>query len=241
MTSAPNYGARLKIGMILAAGNSCAEPDAQAVLPAGVSVHVTRLELPGTEPAQLRGMIDDAEKAARLLVAPRVGLIVFHCTAASTIDPDSGSRAARRIEEVTGIPATATSEALVAALNALGANKIVLLSPYDQHVNDAEVAFFKHYGIQVLEEKGFPPPRGERYPYASPQEWRDRALAMRRPDADACFLSCTNIRCISIVDELEQSLGMPVITSNTAMLWHVLRKGGIADAIPGYGRLLHAH
>lgn len=241
MKSAPNYGARLKIGMILAAGNSCAEPDAQAVLPEGVSMHVTRLELPGTDPAQLRGMIDDAEKAAKLLIAPRVGLIVFHCTAASTIDPDSGSRAARRVAEVTGIPATATSEGLVAALNALGAKKIVLLSPYDQHVNDAEVAFFKHYGIQVLQEKGFAPPPGEKYPYASPQEWRDRTLAMRMPEADAYFLSCTNIRCLSVVDELEKALGKPVITSNTAMLWHVLRKGGISDAIPGYGKLLQAH
>jgi maleate isomerase len=239
--SLPNYGERLKIGMVLAAGNSCAEPDAHAILPAGVAMHTSRVALPGTSPAELRGMIDDAEKAAALLVGARVGLIVFHCTAASTVDPDAGSRAARRIHEATGIPATATSEALVAALKKLKAKKIVLLSPYDQHVNDAEVAFFAHYGIQVLQEKGFPPPKGEKYPHASPQDWRDRALAMRMPDADAYFLSCTNIRCIPVVDELEKSLGRPVITSNTAMLWHVLRQGGIADPIPGYGRLLQTH
>jgi maleate isomerase len=241
LKSTPNYGERLRIGMILAAGNSCAEPDSHAILPQGVSMHTTRLELPGTDPAALRRMIDDAEKAAKLLIAPRVGLIVFHCTAASTLEPDSGSRAARRIQEVTGIPATATSEALVAALGKLNAKKIVLLSPYDQHVNDAEVAFFKHYGIQVLREKGFPPPKGEKYPFASPQEWRDRTVTLRLPDADAYFLSCTNIRCLSVVDELEQALGKPVITSNTAMLWHVLRTGGIADPITGYGRLLQFH
>ena len=154
----PNYGERLKIGRVLAAGTTCAEPDAHDILPAGVTMHTARLELPGTDPAALRRIIDAAGKTAALLVSPRVGLIVFHCTAASTIDPDSGSWAARRIQETTGIPATAASEALVAALKALGAKKIVLLSPYDQHVNDPEVAFFAHYGAQVPEGKGFSRP-----------------------------------------------------------------------------------
>lgn len=237
----PNYGTRLRIGMILAAGNYCAEPDALAVLPEGVSIHTTRLALDGTDPDSLRRMLDEAEKAAALLKGTRAGLIVFHCTAASTVDPASGTAAAKRIQAATGIPATATSEALVAALGALGAKKIVMLSPYDQDVNDAEVAFFRHFGVEVLQERGFPPAPGGRYPDARPEEWRARALSMRHPHADAYFLSCTNIRCLAVVDELEKELGRPVITSNTAMLWHVLRQGGIADAIPAYGALLRAH
>ena len=50
VVKSPNYGTRLRIGMILAAGNYCAEPDALAVLPEGVSIHTTRLALDGTEP-----------------------------------------------------------------------------------------------------------------------------------------------------------------------------------------------
>ena len=76
---------------------------------------------------------------------------------------------------------------------------------------------------------------------ATSPEVHGTSVAMRMPEADAYFLSCTNIRCLSVVDELEQTLGKPVITSNTAMLWHVLRKGGIADAVPGFGKLLQAH
>ena len=37
---------------------------------------------------------------------------------------------------------------------------------------------------------------------------------------------------------LEAELGRPVVTSNQAALWCALRTAGIADAIPGLGRLL---
>ena len=40
------------------------------------------------------------------------------------------------------------------------------------------------------------------------------------------------------VGELEDELGVPVVTSNQATFWHVLRTLGLEDQIPGYGRLL---
>jgi maleate isomerase len=235
----PDYGERLRLGMILASRNTVAEPDANAMLPAGVSLHTTRLHLVDTDAAALRQMTQDAERAAALLASAGVGLIVFHCTAASTIDADMGRKIAERIQRDTGVPATATSEALLAALKALEARRIVMLSPYPQEVNDAEVAFFAHHGVEVVKEAGFlPPPGGRGSPHAAPEEWRRRALSLRTPGAEACFLSCTNIRAAGIIEALEQDLQVPVISSNQAMIWHCLRKGGIGDAIQGYGRLL---
>jgi maleate isomerase len=235
------YGSRLRIGMILASKNTVAEPDVNAMLPEGVSVHTTRLHLVDTNPTALQKMTNDAEQAAALLASAEVDLIVFHCTAASTIDPEMGQKIAQRIQRSTGIASTATSEALIDALNTLGAKKIVLLSPYPQAVNDAEVAFFSHYGIQVLHEVGYIPVKGQGSPSAEPVEWQRRAMTLKHPDADAYFLSCTNIRVISIIDALEKSIHAPVISSNQAMLWHCLRKGGVADAVPNYGKLLRSH
>ena len=39
------------------------------------------------------------------------------------------------------------------------------------------------------------------------------------------------------MEELEQAVGQPVITSNQAMIWDTLRLAGIDDKIEGYGRL----
>lgn len=234
----PNYGSRLRIGMILAEGNYCSEPDSHAILPNGVSLHTTRIALSGVDTKSLRGMLDEAEKAATLLIRTQPGLIVFHCTAASTIDPDVGDTVAQRIKIATGINSTTTSQALITALRSLNARKIVLLSPYEENVNGSEIIFFRHHGVEVIKEKSFPPAPGGRYADATPQEWKDRALSMRDSNAEAYFLSCTNIRCISVIQELESEIGRPVITSNSATIWHMLRMGGIQDSVEGYGQLL---
>ena len=240
-TALPNYGERLRIGMMLPNRNTVAEPDAQAILPAGVSIHTTRLRLQGTTREDLLGMADGVEAAAQLLGAAPLGLIVFHCTAVSTSDPAMGDRLVARIERSSGIPAIATSQALLAALGVLGARRIVMLTPYPQAVNDAEVAFFAHHGVAVIQEVGLNLPPAVSTASVAPQEWFERMLAMKRADADGYFLSCTNIRAVAVIESLERALGAPVITSNQAMLWHALRKSNIRDVIAGYGTLLTSH
>jgi maleate cis-trans isomerase len=74
-----------------------------------------------------------------------------------------------------------------------------------------------------------------------PMEWYRHTFERRRPDAEAYFLSCTNIRAIAAIAPLERALSVPVVSSNQAMLWHALRKSGIADKLQGCGRLLDAH
>jgi maleate isomerase len=57
-----------------------------------------------------------------------------------------------RIANASGLPAISTSEAILTALRALKAKKIVLLTPYIDSVNAREVAFLEHHGFEVLEE-----------------------------------------------------------------------------------------
>ena len=237
----PDYGERLRVGMILPNRNVVAEADAQAMLPIGVSIHTTRLKLHGTTTADIKEMSDGAESAAMLLGAAPIGIIVFHCTAVSTSDPAMGDQLVARIEKAANKKAIATSQGLVAALNALRVKRIVMLTPYPQAVNDAEVRFLNHFGFDVLHEIGLNLPSTVSTASVTPEQWFEKALAMKRTDADAYFLSCTNIRVLSIIDALEHRLGAPVITSNQAMLWHCLRQSGINDAVRGYGQLLQRH
>jgi arylmalonate decarboxylase len=55
--------------------------------------------------------------------------------------------------------------------------------------------------------------------------------------AQACFISCANIQSMDMIERLEQSLGIPVVTSNQAALWCALRLLGIGA--PGPGMLFH--
>jgi maleate isomerase len=41
-----------------------------------------------------------------------------------------------------------------------------------------------------------------------------------------------------VIEALEAELGMPVITSNLVMAWHMLRRLGLQDQPKGFGRLM---
>ena len=48
-------------------------------------------------------------------------------------------------------------------------------------------------------------------------------------ECEAVFASCTNLRATGVIAEAETRLGKPVITSNQALAWHMLRLAGLAD------------
>ena len=56
-------------------------------------------------------------------------------------------------------------------------------------------------------------------------------------ECDAVFASCTNLRTLNVIEAAEDALGKPVIASNQALAWHMLRLAGIGDAPAGFGRL----
>jgi maleate isomerase len=235
------FGWRLRLGMLLPSSNQVAEPEIPAMLPEGVSIHTTRLKLTGSSQAEMAAMTEKVEEAAGLVADAGADLIVFHCTAVSTYDAQMEVTLKKRIETATGKPATATSEALTAAFRALGARKIVLVSPYSQAVNDREVAYFAHHQINVIREVGLDLKGGNAYAAVEPGAWYRLALANRMKDADAYFLSCTTIRAVPVIAALERDLGKPVVTSNQAMVWHSLRTGGVRDKVPGFGTLFTQH
>jgi maleate isomerase len=231
-----NYGLRAHIGMMLPSVNTIAEPQIAAMLPPGVSLHTTRLRLLGD--SGLLSMLDRLEEATALIADAHVDRIVFHCTAVSMYSPEIVAEITQRVAAVTPIPLVITSEAIVAALRTLQASKIVLMTPYPPATNEREVRFLAHHGITVLREAGLGIENGAEMASVEPEQWYRDVMALRDPNAEAYFISCTAVRSADVIEALERDLGRPVITSNQGMIWAALRAAGIADRISGFGRLL---
>ncbi len=232
------YGTRAKIGILLPSTNTTSEPQFHAIAPPGVTFHTTRLELLSSDEADVLGMADRAEEGAALLAQANVDLIVFHCTAATTYYEGADDEIVERIRAATGLPATTTSKAVVAALKMLGASSVVLLTPYPPHINQREVEFLERAGFRVVHESGMGINSGVGMFDPSPEDWRRYVVANRREDGDAYFISCAAIRATDVIEPLEAELGKPVITSNSSVAWHSLQSVGAGDAIPGFGKLL---
>jgi maleate isomerase len=208
------------------------------MVPPGVSLHATRLKLTGSTEEELLGMTENIEEASLLLADTEPHRILFHCTAVTTFDSNIVDRIRDRITRATGIPATVTSEALIAAFRALGARRLVMVTPYIEPVNEREVAFLTHHGLTVLREHGLGLPGGKEFATVEPAAWYRIVMAQRDDAADAYFLSCAQARNAEIIEVLEHDLGRPVVTSNQAALWHCLRQSGLDDRVAGFGRLL---
>ena len=61
-------------------------------------------------------------------------------------------------------------------------------------------------------------------------EWADPTS-----DAEAIVLSCTDMRSVEVVEQIEGALGKPVVTSNQAMMFALCQKLGLSrhERLPG--------
>lgn len=230
-----------RLGFLLPSVNAVLEPDVARLLAGDdeLSGHFQRVLLPRNTEAEIAAMIDRVEAPASALAHAGVDVLGFACTAGGLI---GGSGHDRRIAELigarTGLPATTTITAAVAALGTMGMRRIVLVAPYERWLVDREAEFLREAGFEVVADValGLPEPRD--CEAVSPQRIRRVVLDADLPRADGAFVSCADFRALAAVDALERDLGKPVVTSNQAVVWDMLRKVGSERRFDGFGRLL---
>jgi maleate isomerase len=232
-----DYGARLRAGILLPSGNSVAEPELRAMQAAGTSLLVTRLSLRGSSKPELMRMLERLEAASELLADAQVDRIVFHCTAVSTFAPDLAHGIRERIEAASGIDCFTTAEAIVSALAQLKAKTVCLLTPYIDDVHRREIEFLEASGFTVVGGGNLGIDTNTEMATLQPEAILNWAGEKVSREADACLISCTAIKSAPVIARLEQLCGMPVLTSNQSMMWHLLRSSGIEDQVTGFGRL----
>lgn len=230
---------RARIGLIVPSSNQMAEPHFNRYAPDSVVTHLTRLRMTGTHRMPLAELAPQIAAAAAMLHDAGCDPIVFHCTANSMGEGVAAEQTiVGTIEDATGARATTTASATMAALTALGARRIVLVSPYVRATHEHEIEFLTEAGIEIVGERNLGLEGAESYVATPASVWLDTLRALQTEQADAYFVSCANIRAIEMLDEMEATVGRPVLTSNQVVLWHALRLAGIDEAVPGVGRLL---
>ena len=233
------YGWRGKIGVILPSLNNTMEPELNKMAPRGIAVYATRLLLEKGLPDDLEKLATDTEKASDLLKTADVTGILYGCTSGSLIKGVGWDKEIiRRIEERTGIPSTTTSTAVIEAFKELGVKSVVVATPYIDPVNQIEKQFFEGHGVKVIAIQGLGYTKGEELHRESPETAYLFAKKVFRKEADCLFISCTDFACIEILNLLEQDLGKPAMSSNTASLWAILKKIGVKERIEGFGEIL---
>ncbi len=233
-----------RVGVLVAGADMVLEKDFAEFIPKSVSFHVGRLDQDTDAKcaagSSLGKMVDSAESAARLVAMAEPEAMIFACSSASFYKgPGWDKKVAARVRKGGKVPATTTATAIADALKALRAKRVVLVTPYPDAINQAEIAFLRGNKIDVADYSSFGCKLSTDVPTVTPAEIRRRVLdGMKKvPDCDAVIVTCTNLRAMQIAEDLEREVGRAVVTSNAASLWAVLRLAGIATRGIRAGRI----
>jgi maleate isomerase len=119
--------------------------------------------------------------------------------------------------------------AAITALRTLGAGSVGIVSPYVASVADPLAGAFEAAGIAVAGTLSFGEAEEARVARIDPRSVREAALEVGRvPGIEALFISCTNLRTLDIVADLEATTGIPVLSSNLVLAWHMFAQAGLA-------------
>lgn len=231
------------IGLIVLDSDRNVVSQHRLLLPESVRIETEPVELQDgiVTNASLAAMFDSdqLEIAARALAERGVQRICFCCTSGSLINGPGWDRILiERMETAAAVPASTTTTAVLAALRALGAHTIAIGTPYIAEIDQRERAFFEQARFTVAAIEGLGCYTDPDIAAITPEQIEALAIRIDRPEAEAIFLSCTTLNVAGSIARLEAELGKPIVTSNQASAWALMRGLGIAPGPEPFGSLM---
>lgn len=229
----------IRLGLIVPSSNTTMEPEFYKMLPEGFSIHTSRLRLKNVTVKSLAEMERKIEEEALKLADADVSVIGYGCTSGSLFRGlGHAKEIEQRIESASEKPAVATAGAVVKALKHLEIKTVAVATPYIDEINELERRFLSLSGFKVTDLKGLGIKDNLKIGKVDEKTLLDLVLNLNHENADGIFISCTNLPTINVIGKLEDKLKKPVISSNTATLWAMLKKLEASIKIKGYGILL---
>ncbi len=134
-------------------------------------------------------------------------------------------------------PVVTTGQALIAAAEHFQASNVLLVDPpwFPPQLTDLGRLWLERNGVAVTraEAASLPSGQGNIHPGAL-----HRYLCGAVDGIDLVLIGGNGFRAVGAVRAVEEDTGVPVVTANTALLWHTLRAlGRPTDVVTRYGRL----
>jgi maleate cis-trans isomerase len=206
------------------------------ILPPGVSIAHEGLGLLGDSYQDLAGKEDVIISRARELVRKHQVEGLMLTGGFVTL---FNLRIEAKVANAIGLPVVSAIASAVAALTAFGANSALLMTPFDRASNQSIKTHVDKLGLTLHLGPSF----GNRIPGTSLNLSSDQlfdlvAETFRKSPAQAIYFQGATMDPLPILQRIERALKVPVITSNSAMIWNLLSKLGLRYSVKGYGRLL---
>ena len=184
------------------------------------------------------GSLDVLIPPARTLADSGCSALVWPCTCASFIGGLKWSvEQTQGLTSATGLPATSTSLAIVAALGKLHANTVDILSPYPTSLTEKLVNFLGDADVKVADVASLGAADDSISQKMDLLQEAKKFSGRLFPRAHPLLIPDTAVFSLSVVPLLEEALGRPVVAANHATLWQSLILLREYRPLPNAGRL----
>lgn len=225
---------RLKLGLVVLQADRTIEDDMRSLLPANASLLVSRVPSGVAVTSESLAEMEDHLTGAACLFprGHRFDVVGYACTSGTA--QIGASRIAELVSAGTEAGAvTDPVSALLAACQAAGLNRLALLSPYVASVSDRLRSKLHEAGVETPVFGSFDEVNEAKVAEIGASSIERAAAALvRGAEVDGVFLSCTNLRTLAVSDSLQLRLGVPVLSSNLVLAWHMLVRANAAPRLP---------
>jgi maleate isomerase len=142
-------------------------------------------------------------------------------------------------EKKYGVQMFTSGQNHVRALRTLGIKKFVGASYFPEKMNAIFARYFTEAGFEVLAMEGIDAPFAD-VPKVPPEQIFEfiKRIAAKHKGADGMYMLGSAWKTLDIVDQLEKSLGLPVVHPGPARCWETQLRLGLRYPMSGYGKLL---
>lgn len=223
------------VGLIIPASNTVMEGDLHRALDGQASVHTARMALDDvTAEAEGRMLDEEAVPAAGRLAQTRPDVVVFGCTSAGALRGAAyDEELLRRLAEAASAPVLGVMASVLAQL--YGHRAVALFTPYVPELTARVAGELEAAGIPVVTECGLGLSDNAAIGALTPERIVEAVGEMDLAGADALLCSCTNLRAVDALDALSEATGLPVYSSNQAVLADVRKALGSLAPIRAAG------
>jgi maleate isomerase len=191
---------------------------------------------------QLGAILDRYEAGVREMVYEECDVIQLGGTPPVTSGiPGTEERLLERARSIASVPIFTGVQAEIEAMRAVGARRVAVATPYTEALTDKFRVYFEQQGFTIPAVQSLGIERNvelSKLPHHAAYRAARAAFDAAGGAVDAVHLTCPRWGTITVLERLEQDLGVPVTSSSQSTIYGALLRLRIHDPIVGYGSLL---
>ena len=234
-----NSGINSKVGLIALSTDFMIEKDFRKIIEnMKIDLFVNRIRsyYPLTKENLIKMGENVTEVSKDILPDEKLDCVVYGCTSgtiASGYDSIKNKINLAKPEAKVVTP----SSAAINALRKMNVKKVSIFTPYSEKLNNDVVDYFKKENFIVTSNSYFDILYDNDIAKVDPDYLFEVITKMDLGEAEAVFLSCTNLPALNIVDKLEKKLNKIVLSSNQVLIWDTLQNIKKTEPVNGFGKL----